>query len=78
VHLTDAGAMLRQEINRKENIMRSFFQYVAVRRFLQSDDGVTAIEYGLIAALVAIVIITAVTLLGTNLSSVFNKVATTV
>jgi pilus assembly protein Flp/PilA len=78
VHLTDAGAMLRQEINRKENIMRGFFQYVAVRRFLQSNDGVTAIEYGLIAALVAIVIITAVTLLGTNLSSVFNKVATTV
>jgi pilus assembly protein Flp/PilA len=58
--------------------MRRFMQYVAVRRLIQSEDGVTAIEYGLIAALVAIVIITAVTLLGTNLSSVFNKVATSV
>ncbi len=36
---------------------------------------VTAIEYGLIAALIAVVIITAVTTLGTNLSSTFNTVA---
>jgi pilus assembly protein Flp/PilA len=46
---------------------------------LRSDEkGVTAIEYALIAAFVAIVIIAAVSLLGTNLSSVFSKVATTV
>jgi pilus assembly protein Flp/PilA len=38
--------------------------------------GVTALEYGLIASLVAVVIIAAVTLLGTNLSSTFNAVAT--
>jgi pilus assembly protein Flp/PilA len=37
--------------------------------------GVTAIEYGLLAALVAVVIIAAVTLLGRNLTSVFNSVA---
>ena len=46
---------------------------------LATDErGVTAMEYGLIAALVALVIITAVTLLGTNLSGLFNKIATSV
>ena len=37
---------------------------------------VTAIEYGLIAALVAVVIIVAVSTLGTNLTNTFNKVST--
>jgi pilus assembly protein Flp/PilA len=37
--------------------------------------GVTAMEYGLIAALVAVVIIAAVTTIGQNLSSVFNNIA---
>lgn len=39
--------------------------------------GVTALEYGLIASLIAVVIIGAVTTLGTSLSSVFNKISTT-
>ena len=47
-----------------------------IQRFVRDEEGVTAIEYGLIAALIAVVIITAVTLVGTNLSAVFNKVAT--
>jgi pilus assembly protein Flp/PilA len=38
--------------------------------------GVTALEYGLIAALIAVVIIGAVTTLGSNLSTTFNNVAT--
>jgi pilus assembly protein Flp/PilA len=41
-------------------------------------QGVAAIEYGLIAALIAIVIITAVTLVGTNLSGIFNTIASSV
>jgi len=40
-----------------------------------NEKGVTAIEYGLIASLVAVVIITAVTLVGTNLSTTFNTIA---
>jgi pilus assembly protein Flp/PilA len=45
-------------------------------RFVITDEqGVTAIEYGLIASLVAVVIITAVTLVGTNLSTTFNTIA---
>jgi pilus assembly protein Flp/PilA len=50
-------------------------QDLANRRPWKSEDGVTAIEYGLIAALVAVVIITAVTSVGTNLGVVFNGVA---
>ncbi len=47
-----------------------------LRKFIKNEDGVTAIEYGLIAALIAIVIIVALTLAGTNLSTIFNTVAT--
>lgn len=43
-----------------------------VKRFINDEQGVTAIEYGLIAALIAVVIIAAVTLIGTNLNTVFN------
>jgi pilus assembly protein Flp/PilA len=45
---------------------------------VKDEAGVTAIEYGLIAALIAVVIIGVVTTLGGNLSSVFSKVATSV
>ncbi len=44
----------------------------------RSDKGATAVEYGLMVALIAIVIIVAVALLGTNLSTLFNKVAVSV
>ena len=40
-----------------------------------NEDGATAIEYGLIAALISVVIIAAVTLVGTDLSNMFNQVA---
>ena len=42
---------------------------------VESEQGIAAVEYGLLAALIAVVIITAVTLVGTNLSGVFNSVA---
>ena len=45
---------------------------------LRSEKGATAVEYGLMVALIAIVIIVAVALLGTNLSTLFNEVATSV
>ena len=46
-----------------------------VRRLVGDRRGVTAIEYGLIAALVAIAAIAAMTTLGTSLTSVFSLVA---
>jgi pilus assembly protein Flp/PilA len=42
---------------------------------VESEQGIAAVEYGLLAALIAVVIITAVTLVGTNLSGVYNAVA---
>ncbi len=50
--------------------------FVASVLALKTDDkGVTALEYGLIASLIAVAIITAVGLVGTNLTAVFNNVA---
>lgn len=46
-----------------------------VTSFFRNESGATAIEYGLIASLVAVVIITAVTLAGDNLTGTFNAVA---
>ena len=43
--------------------------------FLKDDSGATAIEYGLIAAGIAIAIIAAVNLVGTNLTAVFQNIA---
>jgi pilus assembly protein Flp/PilA len=45
-------------------------------RFVRDESGATAIEYGLIAALIAVVIIAAATTVGSNLSATFNSVAT--
>jgi len=45
-----------------------------IKRFVSDEQGVTAIEYGLIAALIAVVIIGAVTLVGTDLNAVFTTI----
>ena len=46
-----------------------------VARFVRDESGATAIEYGLIAALIAVVIISAVQLVGSNLTTTFSTVA---
>jgi pilus assembly protein Flp/PilA len=46
------------------------------KRFIQADSGATAIEYGLIVALIAVVIIGAVTSVGSALSGQFQTIAT--
>jgi pilus assembly protein Flp/PilA len=51
--------------------MRNF-----MTKLLSDRDGATAIEYGLIAALISVVIIAAVTLVGSNLKAVFSSIAT--
>lgn len=45
-------------------------------KLLKNEDGATAIEYGLIAALIAVAAVTVMGTVGTNLSSTFNSVAT--
>ncbi len=47
----------------------------STKRFLKDEEGVTAIEYGLIAALIAVVIIVAVQTVGQNLNAIFTYVA---
>jgi len=45
---------------------------------LRDDNGATAIEYALVAGLISIVIVAALTLSGTSLKSIFNTVATSI
>lgn len=47
----------------------------AAKQFARDEEGVTAIEYGLIAFLIAVVIVGAVQLTGTNLNGVFTAIA---
>lgn len=47
----------------------------ALMNFINDEEGVTAIEYGLIAALIAVAIIAAVRLVGVNLNNIFGDVA---
>lgn len=49
--------------------------YLSVIRFLKAEEGVTAIEYGLLAALIAVMIIAGATLIGTNLDTIFRYIA---
>jgi pilus assembly protein Flp/PilA len=44
-------------------------------RFIRDDSGATAIEYGLIAGLIAVVVVTAITTIGTKLTNTFNNIA---
>jgi pilus assembly protein Flp/PilA len=57
----------------EENVEVSMKKLVS--RFLRDDGGATAIEYGLIAALIAVVIIGALQAIGTNLNTVMTNVA---
>jgi pilus assembly protein Flp/PilA len=47
----------------------------SIQQFVRDEEGVTAIEYGLIAALIAVVIIASAGLVGTELNAVFNKIS---
>jgi pilus assembly protein Flp/PilA len=49
-----------------------------LRNFFEEESGATAVEYGLLVALIAVVIISGVTTLGTNLKTKFNSVATSI
>jgi pilus assembly protein Flp/PilA len=45
-----------------------------LNRFVQDESGVTAMEYGMIAALIAVVILTALGAIGTNLNTTFTTI----
>ena len=48
--------------------------YALFSRFARDDSGATAIEYGLIAGLIAVVIVTAVSTVGTKLTNTFTNI----
>ncbi|SOE94207.1 pilus assembly protein Flp/PilA [Burkholderia sp. D7] len=48
----------------------------STKAFIRDEDGVTSIEYGLMAALIAVAIITAVKLVATELNATFGTVST--
>ncbi len=50
--------------------------FATLTKLLKNEDGATAIEYGLIAALIAVVAISAFQLVGSNISSTFHNIAT--
>jgi pilus assembly protein Flp/PilA len=60
---------LRQQV--KDNTMKTLFN-----RFIKDESGATAIEYGLIAALIAVAIIGALNALSSDLSEIFGRVGT--
>jgi pilus assembly protein Flp/PilA len=49
--------------------------YSGIQRFIRDEEGVTAIEYALIAALIAVVIIAAVKLVGEDVNNTFQRIA---
>ena len=55
--------------------MRNLSKRIADKFGVESESGVTAIEYGLLASLIALAIIVGATLLGTNLNALFNYIA---
>jgi pilus assembly protein Flp/PilA len=50
--------------------------FTNIVKLLRNEDGATAIEYGLIAALIAVAAVTVMGTVGTNLSSTFSTIAT--
>ncbi len=50
--------------------------FATLIKLFKSEDGATAIEYGLIAALIAVAAVTVMSTVGTNLSTTFNTIAT--
>ena len=51
-------------------------KFATARHFARNDSGATAIEYGLIAGLIAVAVIGATRLVGTNLGTMFGKIST--
>ena len=47
-----------------------------IKNFIAEEDGVTAIEYGLIAALIAVAIVGVISTVGTDLGALFTKIST--
>jgi pilus assembly protein Flp/PilA len=59
-------------------LLKRVKELIMFARFMKDESGATAIEYGLIAALIAVAIITGATTLGSNLNAKFDAIGTKV
>lgn len=74
--VSGSGLPFRWLAGRSGNLLtKEIIMLEMLKKFVRDEEGVTAIEYGLIAALIAVVIITAVTNVGTSLAAVFQEIA---
>jgi pilus assembly protein Flp/PilA len=60
-------------MKKKESKMKTFCQ--KAMRFIRDEEGASAIEYGLLVALIALVIVGGATLLGQNINTLFDQAA---
>jgi pilus assembly protein Flp/PilA len=65
-----------QKIKRRRLLMTNIKKMID--KFMKEEDGTTAVEYGVMVALISVAIILAVTAIGTNLTTRFNEVATAI
>jgi pilus assembly protein Flp/PilA len=72
------GQTVRAPVGLERTHLMHKFAAKLKARLVTREEGATAVEYGLMVALIAIVIIVAVALLGTNLSTLFNRAATSI
>jgi pilus assembly protein Flp/PilA len=76
VGLVPIGSTQKQATDDAQgNQARSYTMNTLFNRFLKDESGATAIEYGLIAALISVGIIAALKTVGTNLSTTFSSVS---
>ena len=68
----------RETFMRKASARLTVIMDVVATRLGNASKGATAVEYGLLVALIAAVIVAAVTVLGANLSGLFNTLGTTI
>jgi pilus assembly protein Flp/PilA len=61
---------------REDRVRRNAGSFACLRRLVNDESGATAIEYGLIAALIAVAAVSVMGTVGTNLSGTFNSIAT--
>jgi len=64
-----------RHVPRVDGLWRTLM-FVTLTKLLKNEDGATAIEYGLIAALIAVAAVTVLGTVGTNLTATFSSVAT--
>jgi pilus assembly protein Flp/PilA len=72
IHITIKAKRASSNQSGKERVMKK------LRNFFKDESGASAVEYCLLVSLIAVVIVTAVNNLGTNLSSKFHQVATAI